>query len=251
MNKQCHILNGDALKDIFPTSISGDQIIMRECLVDGNVTGDTLEDLFDTRATFISENFPEFTKTDYFEKTVPEISKLLSIYGDTDINLWFEEDLFCQVNFWFCVNTLVEAGREDNLYLISPKEPHQYAFGYCSTAELEQLFENKAPIHEPLLIKKLWVNYKSGNLKELKNIAGQLKSKFPFIETAVQAHIDRAPNDEENGVPYKTLRSIINELGTTDFKSVFEEFTKRLPIYGFGDTQVKKILKKIENRPRK
>lgn len=251
MNKQYHILNGDVLKDIFPTSISGDQIIMRECLVDGNVRGDTLEDLFDTRATFISENFPEFTKKDYFEKTVPEISKLLSISGGSDINLWFEEDLFCQVNFWFCVHTLVEAGREDNLFLISPKEPRQYAFGYCSKAELEQLLENKAPIHEPLLIKKLWENYKSGNLKELKYIAMKLKENFPFIETAVQAHIDRAPNDEENGVPYKTLRSIIKELGPTDFKPIFKEFTKRLPIYGFGDTQVKKILKKIENRPRK
>ena len=37
-----HILNGDALLDRFPFGIEGEKIIMRECLIDGNIKGDNL-----------------------------------------------------------------------------------------------------------------------------------------------------------------------------------------------------------------
>lgn len=106
MSHQCHILNGDTLKEQFPTSISDDLIVMRECLVDGDISGNTLDELFKSRAIFISENVPNCSKQDYFDKTVSEISKLLAISPGTEINLWFEEDLFCQVNFWFSVHNL-------------------------------------------------------------------------------------------------------------------------------------------------
>lgn len=246
MSGVCHILNGDVLKEQFPASILGEQIVMREFLVDGDVAGDTLEELFQTRATYISENIPNCSRQDYFCETVPEISKLLSIPPGTEINLWFEEDLFCQVNLWFSIHVLHQAGRDKNLNLVLPKEPHQYAFGYCSAAELEKFYKDRTPIKEPSLFSLLWKNYQSGNLKELKNLAKHLKHKFPFVDAAVDAHIDRSPGNEENGVPYKTLEKIVHELGTTDILPVLKEFNSQLPIYGFGDTQVKKILKKIK-----
>ena len=57
MRKQYHILNGDSLKDQFPEIISGEIIIARECLVDGNVKGNNLIEFFKTRAKFISNNY--------------------------------------------------------------------------------------------------------------------------------------------------------------------------------------------------
>ncbi len=250
MKKQCHILNGDALKDIFPASISGEQIIMRECLVDGSVAGDTLDGFFKTRAKYISETIPNVSKQDYFEQTVPELSKLLSIAQDTEINLWFEEDLFCQVNFWFCVHTLVNAGRWNNLYLVLPVKPNQYAFGYCSTDELEQFYKNRISIDNADLIAKLWTNYQSANFHEMRKVAEGLK-EITCISRAVKAHIDRVPEDETKGLPYQTLKEIINELRTDEFAPVFKEFITRLPIYGYGDFQVQKLLKMIKNKPRK
>ncbi len=248
MLTQCHILNGDALKYIFPVSISGEQIIMRECLIDGDVCGDTLDDFFKVRAKYINDTVPNVSRQDYFDQTVPELSKLLTIQEDTEINLWFEEDLFCQVNFWFCVHVLVKAGRENNLFLVLPKAPNQYAFGYCSQQELEQFYEDRIPIGEPDSIAKLWESYRAADLEALSNIANSLV-QFAFIARAVQAHIDRAPGNEENGLPYHTLREIIADLGTDEFAPVFKEFITRLPIYGYGDIQVQKMLKIIKNQP--
>ncbi len=220
---------------------------MRECLVDGDVTGDTFDELLETRATFISESIEGVTKQDYFDKTATELSKLLSVSADTDINLWFEEDLFCQVNFWFTIHTLLNVGRPDNLYLVLPVEPNQYAFGYCTQDELEQFYKNRISIDNPELIAELWKHYQIGNIEKLFDTAKKLEAGYPFILKAVQAHIDRAPGDEENGLPYKTVKELIEELGTTEFEPVFREFIKRLPIYGFGDTQVRKILNNCTN----
>ena len=46
MRKQYHILNGDELKNQFPNNISGDIIIFRECLIEGNINGNNTDKLF-------------------------------------------------------------------------------------------------------------------------------------------------------------------------------------------------------------
>ena len=46
MKKEYHILNGDALKELFPEDIKGTLIIARECLIEGNVDGDTFDSFF-------------------------------------------------------------------------------------------------------------------------------------------------------------------------------------------------------------
>lgn len=97
MRKQIHILNGDSLKEQFQDEIQGDLIVMRECLVDGNTEGESLDELYKTRAHFISDSYGDFTPDDYFKKTVSEFEKIQSIQANSDINLWFEDELFCQV----------------------------------------------------------------------------------------------------------------------------------------------------------
>lgn len=64
MNKEFHILNGDSLKTQFPKSIKGENIIARLCLVDGNVKANTLEELFEVKAEYLSNNYTNITKED-------------------------------------------------------------------------------------------------------------------------------------------------------------------------------------------
>ncbi|MBL4568251.1 MAG: hypothetical protein JKY69_00790, partial [Flavobacteriaceae bacterium] len=76
MRKQYHILNGDSLKEQFPVTIDGEIIVARECLVDGDVTGCDLDELFRSRAKFISTNYDGYSEQDYYDKTVPELLKI-------------------------------------------------------------------------------------------------------------------------------------------------------------------------------
>lgn len=247
MRNQIHILNGDCLKEQFPNEIAGDTIIARECLVDGDVEGETLDDLYATRAKFLSQNYGG-TESDYYKQAVAEFNKIQRIDIDTDINLWFEDDLFCQVNFWFVASLLQKVSRRDKVFLVRPVTHTPYGFAGLSQKELVSIFDNRTPITKPSEIAALWDTYQSGDLEKLVGLARELKGEYPFILRAVEAHLERIPSNGSLGRPTESLIAIMKELETEKFGPVFMEFNKRESIYGFGDLQVKRLFGAIKRK---
>jgi len=241
MKTQYHILNGDSLKQPFPERIQGEVIVFRECLVDGNVKGNDLDELFASRAKFISQSYGG-TEQDYYDKAVPEFKKIQNITDDVDINLWFEEDLFCQVNFWFTINLLSQSEKNNSIYLIKPEKHNQYGFGGLDESQLVSIYENRLLLTELDRLADLWKLYQKNDLEQLLKTTKQLESKYPFILTAVKAHIERIPTEGSLGRPSQSLIQIMKELKTEEFGTVFREFNKRENIYGFGDLQVKRLI---------
>jgi len=248
MTKQYHILNGDALKEQFPKSIPGELIVTRECLVDGSVRGNTLAEFYETRAGFIENSYSGYSQQGYFEKTVSEFQKMQDIPDNAEINLWFEDDLFCQVNFWFVINLLVKSKRNHLYFLVRPKSHSPYSFGRLGEAELLSVYENRIRLTETDKLAKLWDAYRIDDTAELIQIAEQLKDSYPFIPEAVIAHMERIPGDGKLGRPEQTLIQIMKDLKTDEFGPVFREFCRREEIYGFGDLQVKRMLDEIINK---
>ena len=247
MKNQYHILNGDSLKKQFPKNIQGEIIVAKECLVDGSVKGNNLTDFFKTRAKFISSNYEGYNEQDYFENTVSEFQKMQNIPDNTDINLWFEDDLFCQVNFWFIINFLSKSYQNNQFFLIRPKLHSQYGFGELNQLELISIYKNRLKLTELDTLAKLWESYQINDIEKLINTANKLKGLFPFILPAVKAHIARIPDKNNPGRPVHSLMEIMKELKTEEFGPVFREFNKRENIYGFGDLQVKKLFDEIKN----
>ncbi len=245
MRKQYHILNGDSLKKQFPENLQGEVIVAIECLVDGGVEGNSLTDFFKRRAEFISSNYDGYTEQDYFEKTVPEFQKMLRISDQVDINLWFEDDLFCQVNFWFVLHLLTKSQQSNPIFLIRPQSLSQYGFGGLSKLELTSIYENRLELTDRNKLASLWESYQTNNTEKLLTTAKQLWDTYPFILHAVQAHINRMPTIGNPGRPSQSLIEIMKELDTVEFGPIFKEFCKREVIYGFGDLQVKRLLKEI------
>lgn len=243
--KQYHILNGDALKEQFPEEIDGDIIITRECLVDGDVSSNSLEELFEVRATFLNTHYGDVSLQDYYAKSVFEFDRIKAIPQQAVVNLWFEDDLFCQVNFWFVAYLLTHFTVAFQAYLVRPKKHTPYGFGGLNEDELKSAFSQRIALDELDKIASLWDSYKDGNLQQLKHTASSLKQDYPFILDAIEAHIERIPTDTSPGRPTEALIEIIDELGTSDFAPVFREFNKRECIYGYGDLQVKRIFDKI------
>ena len=118
MESTYHILNGDALLEQLPDSIEGERLVCRECLVDGDVQGDTLEELYATRAKFIGTHYPGETEEGYYAEAVPELNKIAAIPAGSNVYLWFEDDLFCQVNLWFVASMLPD---EVEVFLVRPE----------------------------------------------------------------------------------------------------------------------------------
>lgn len=97
-----NILNGDALTYSFPDAkIEGEIIVVREGLIDGDLSGDSLREFWQSRARYM-----EITEAEYNNSVVKEFEKIISAPDDSGFNLWFEYDLFCQVNMWFVVSII-------------------------------------------------------------------------------------------------------------------------------------------------
>lgn len=238
MNSVYHILNGDALLEQLPDSIIGERIVAREALVDGDVHADTLEELFRVRDHFMSESYPGYIEGEYYQKSVPEFNKIQSVPKGAEVNLWFEDDLFCQVNLWFVCHLLNESEHSYSVWLIRPPIHTQYGFGGIPPRKLPELLDKKISIsgNEIALLSQLWQAYQKDDLKALQTISLSL-TKLPFVQKAVEVQIDRV----ENNTPEKIISEIIEELDTNKFGPVFGEFCKRTPQYGFGDLQVKRV----------
>lgn len=242
MKKEYHILNGDALKEQFPQELSGDIIVARECLVEGDLNGSDLGDLYKTRADFIVASYDDVSIQDYYQGTVSEFEKIRHIPKESKVNLWFEDDLFCQVNFWFVVSLLSNSCQHCKLFLVRPKKHTRFGFGGLSETALIEIYKQRLEVNEIKQIALLWECYQKADIDKLLEIAEQLKDVFPFILTAVEAHIARIPTQGFRGRPVQTLLDIMNDLDTEEFGPVFREFSTRESIYGFGDSQVKRLL---------
>ena len=243
MSAEYHILNGDALKHQFPTAITGDLIIARECLIEGPTQETDFDRFFKKRAEFIAKTYAE-TEENYLKKVKFEFQKILDIKENCEINLWFEHDLFCQVNFWFVSTLIAENPHLNKVFLVMPDELSQFGFGGLSKTELIEAYKHRKSINNIQYFAALWRYYQNNDLEELKLAARNLQKEFPFLLPAVEAHIARIPHKNDPGRPVKVILEIMNELKTEEFIPVFKEFGKRESIYGFGDLQVKTLVEK-------
>lgn len=241
-----HILNGDALAESFPESIPGERIIFRECLVDGPVNATPTQKLWQVRAEFIQKNYSGAADLNYYKNSYQEILKIKSIPSEAKIYLWFEEDLFCQVNLWFILNYLKTHPAE--VFLVLPYPDSPYHFSTLAEKDLIEAFHTKAhPLsnREKEVLGELWIHFQQENVFEAMRIAEQFTERFPFIKPAVEAWRDMIPIGDFPGKPKAKLLEISKSLQSHEFSSIFREFQKLLPEYGFGDLQVKRMCREL------
>lgn len=247
-----HITNGDCLAtQLLATQIGGEIITCRECLIDGDVKANTLERFWQIRAQFIEQTYHAPTGA-YDQKTVAEFKKLESLSPKSDVYLWFENDLFCQVNMWFVVSLLSELQPTATLYRIFPVIEHGTdtwkGFGVSTPEMLEKALLNKVAFtpEDIQLTKELWAAYQNSDFAALEALANQPSNSYHFLPEVCKAHKGRFSSEGDSAAP--TPEQIMKEImqsGITDFASVFTAFSSKAGIYGFGDMQLKTIYDKI------
>lgn len=237
-----HILPGDSLAEHFPPSIPGHKLICRECLIDGDLHGDTLEAFWQTRAQFIQSDYGE---GNYCVHVVAEFEKLNQYNTETEFNLWFEYELFCQTNLWFVLYLLQLKGFK-HIFRVCPgiKQGHDVWQGFSgmTEADLEDSFANRIKLTENDLQQgvNLWHAYQAADLNLLEPLSHYQSAAFPMLNDVCRAEIERKQNNRVEN----TLKAIMAS-GTKDFAGVFELFQQKAGIYGFGDLQIKKLYEQL------
>lgn len=239
-----HVLPGDAYVDEFrKTGLEGDIAVFRECLVDGDLSGESLPEFWSTRERFHSSAHPE-NGNQYPDYVTSEIEKLFKPGEGDEINLWFEYELFCSVNYWFCLHLLRDS--KADLYRVAPtvrdEDTKWKGFGQLNADEMLACCGDRTKLSEADLShgSELWCSFKSGDLRNVRNLGSYRSAAFPYLKEVADA---AAGLHEE---PKQILRSII-ENGDDDIKRIFPKFTERAGVYGFGDSQVESILSELRS----
>jgi hypothetical protein len=246
-----HILNGDSLWHQFPDQISGQKLVMRECLMDGPIAASLEQDLdlfYKDRVTFLSALTDEDISHERYEKEVGVLfEKIQSTTDHSNLYLWFEHDLFCQVNSWFILWLISKNTTQDySVWMVHPKKEAPYSFAVHTTEELVHAFEHAQPVTELDQLAQLWPSYCNQENQGLVTLAHKLESTYPFLMPAVQVHLDRQETPDRLGRPIQTLREIMRENPSATFAEVFRLFSKKEAVYGFGDLQVQRLLQSMD-----
>ena len=238
-----HVLPGDALTESFrKTNIDGEIVVCRECLVEGDVKAENPEDFWQARAAFIEKTYGEASEK-YFHRVAGEFEKLKTFAdAGAEINLWFEYELFCQVNLWFCLYFLGES--EAKIFRVAPVVRNESdlwkGFGDLSAEDLEKCFAERIEFtgKDMKLGALLWKAYQNKDYNVLEKLSETESPCFPHLKEVCRAEIEKGAR------PVKVLVDIIAE-GKTDFAEIFPAFSQKAGVYGFGDAQVKRILAEI------
>ncbi|MGE0772357.1 MAG: hypothetical protein AB7K37_11640 [Cyclobacteriaceae bacterium] len=236
-----HVLNGDALAARFPHErLSGEVIVMREALIDGDVNAATEELFFEARASHHQ------TRVDHYRQhVVSEWNRLASTGDGSEIFLWFGYDLFCQVNLWYLLHRLSDIHTRA-LYIVYPSylpvARRWDDFGYASADDLVACYRHAIRLApgDIELAMRLWKAYRENDRPLLKLLSNRQSASFPYLREVCEAQLDRAPDSASEGRPQRIVRQIMNE-GILSFEDAFREFHKRAGVYGFGDVQFRTI----------
>ena len=164
-----NILNGDGLAYSFAESnIAGEIIVCREAFIDGELAGGDLPTFWQSRATFLS-----IPNAEYQEKVVKEFDKIINATDGAEFNLWFEYDLFCQVNMWFVLSMIQSLSIKKTVnavytaHLAETDKQFWNGFGLANSEELNICKSNRITLNEADLNlgTALWSAYKGVILK--------------------------------------------------------------------------------------
>jgi len=234
-----HVLAGDSLREEFrKTGIAGEVIVCREAFIVGPIDADDPAEFWDNRARFILSEYGE-DEIVFHETVADELEKLANVGADDEVNLWFEYELFCSVNMWFCLSMLAES--EAAVYRVEPsilREDQRWdGFGHLGPDQLARCFETRQLFtqHDMTVGTGLWNAFRKNDHIRLVDLADSESTRFPYLREVCEAAAEKETRPAE-------ILSAITAGGVTEFEAIFREFKRRAGVYGFGDLQVLRLL---------
>jgi len=252
-----HIHNGDSSADTAKLStLPGEHFAFREALIEGPTpAGLDQAEWLRVRADHLAEGYGE--NAQQIERDLVEQQrKLLTVADHEETVLWFEHDLFCQVNLIYLLDWFAKHGLgKTKLSLVCigefPGKRNFRGLGELDAAELASLFPDRQPVTpEQLdLATSAWTAYCASEPTGIQTLLQTDTSALPFLAAALTAHLKRFPSSQNGlGRVEQTSLELISG-GGTNFATLFRSFIEREPTYGLGDAQLWLALRRMSEAP--
>ncbi len=254
MKSLLHITNGDSFTERLKTlSVKGDIITWREMLCEGKTLSSVgSESFWKTRFEFLNKNY-RVSKSWFVEKTLKEYRNLCNHKQQDQIVLWFEYDLFCQINMLAVLSWLKTFRRHAEISLVcSGKEDDSgvlYGLNDLSDERLLALYENRTILSQDDIeyADYVWQLYCSDNPMRLENLMDYDNFQFTYLSDAIKAHLTRFPSIKNglNAVENNILEVAVEEKPKSK-RDFLGKVLKDQGNYGFGDSQYERIITNLK-----
>ncbi|NNG09510.1 MAG: DUF1835 domain-containing protein [Arenibacter sp.] len=254
MSSQLHITNGDVLTEKLRTlNLQGDIITWREMLCEGKTeTNVGSESFWKTRFEFLNKNY-KISKSWFIDKTLKEYRSLCSHKQEDHIVLWFENDLFDQINMLAVISWLKTHRPYAQISLVSGdqevKMDNLLGLGSLTEDQLRKVFNNRTLLTQDDVeyADYVWQLYCSDNPIRLENLKDFDSFQFAHLSGAIEAHLLRFPTIKNglNAVENNILKLAIDTKPKTK-SALLHAVLNNQGVYGFGDTQYERVITKLK-----
>ena len=254
MNSLLHITNGDILtKRLNTLKLKGDIITWREMLCEGKtLTNVGSESFWKARFEFLNKNY-KVSKSSFIEKTLKEYRSLCNHKQQDRIVLWFEHDLFCQINMlavisWLKVHrkyaeiSLVCSGKED-------ESDKLYGLNDLNDQQLSSLYTNRTVLTRDDIeyADYVWQLYCSDNPIRLENLKDFKNYQFDYLSDAITSHLHRFPSIKNGlNVMENNILQLSVDKKPKSRKALLNTILKNQGSLGFGDMQYDRAISRLK-----
>jgi hypothetical protein len=241
-----HITNGDNTTNYLQKlKFSGEFITWREMLSEGKTTSDIGSETFwKTRYDFLKSSY-NISKKKFIDYTLKEYRNLCNQKEQDEIVLWFEHDLFCQINMLAVISWLKRYRQGHQISLVCSGEikgsNKMFGLSQLNATQIKQHYKNRVTLNQDDIAYAdyIWQLYCSDSPLRLETVYKfNPMSPFKYLAKAIEAHLQRFPSIK-NGLN-NIENTIIKTADSKDFtskKELVSELIKNEEVYGFGDLQ--------------
>jgi len=248
MKNYLHIFNGDCTADLAKRAgIQGTYFVWRELLCQGSCAYEIRSDRFiETRIRyFVQENYASPSK--YRNAFSSQFALLDHSYDE--IVLWFEHDLFCQINMLGVISLLHQEKVKSPVSLIcvgdSPSQKRRVGLGEIIADEYANLLEARVPLNSEKLqfADSAWKYYCEDMIRF--DAIEHIPDVFPYLADTIRNNRLRFPI---LGSTFSVLETnILRWIETEDHtkKTLIAFMLRQYNDLGYGDLQYSKLIESL------
>jgi hypothetical protein len=248
-----HVTNGDVAADALRSSFQAAQregaeavLPWRDVLHDGPVPEDLApEALRSVRAAFLaSQGWTSFAAA---LGDLRRRDAALAQATDGGV-LWFEDDLYDQLQLLQAVDALARAGRTGGFRLVQAVGP----LGHWTPEELAAAEGGAVPLTEGqvALARRAWAAFRAPTPEPLAALLGEDTTALPFLGPSLLRWFEELPAAQDGlARSERQLLSVLAERGPCRFPALFEAWVRHEQPTWMGDSSLRARLEALAQPP--
>jgi Domain of unknown function (DUF1835) len=177
---------------------------------------------------------------------------LRDVSNHDEIVMWFEHDLFCQINLIYLLNRFSDqdpGNRKLSLICIGEFAGvnNFRGLGELSAGQIASLFNTRHSVTdaETSLARRAWEAYCSPDPEAIETILSEDTQALPYLKGALLQHLARFPS-LRNGLGHAENRLLeLIRNGQSEFIRLCPAFFEAEPAYGLGDVEAWRDLERM------